>query len=313
MYNNTNMDELEFEEVIIEDQEKPEPVETQEQKDEVVIEDEMAIATFNTLRERGIIPVAEDTAIKTWGELDEYIAEIPKLVMENLVASAPEDTQKLIQFAFAKGANLTKEDLKSFFDAYEADSIVAEVDSVEDARRLLEKTYAEQGMRKSVINATLDALEDDGTDVLLEEAKKYAKTNKADKMLEAAHEDNKQAVEKQQKYITDFTEALTAQTYNDKRKELVTKELSEGIANKKLDKIIADPKSIIHLVNFLTYYNPEKNEFDFKDFVNQTFTKESEKLKNNIAKDYFSSVKNTAPQNISKIGKVSLDDYEPVD
>ncbi len=31
------------------------------------------------------------------------IEEIPKMVMDNLVSAAPEETQKLIQFAFEKG------------------------------------------------------------------------------------------------------------------------------------------------------------------------------------------------------------------
>jgi hypothetical protein len=313
---NTFDNEMEFDEVLItedntQDSSNGDGSQTSEVEEEI---DDAAIATFKTLRDKGIILTEENAEIKTWGDLDTYIEEIPKMVMDNLVSAAPEETQKLIQFAFAKGNDLTKEDLKDFIQMYLEDSNVAEVNTIEDARKVLEKAYSEQGMRKSVINAALDALEDDGEDVILDEAKKYSKTNKADKAIEDVKAQNVQRENEQKQYFNTFAEEVKNQTFNDKRKQIIQEELTKGVANQKLEAVIANPKSIVQLVNFLTYYDDKTGNFDFKDFVNQSFSKDAEKLKNNIVKDNFSSVKNTGAQNITnKRTKVSLEDYEPLD
>lgn len=311
---NTFDDEMEFDEIIVAEENDINIDGDNMDVDQEEQVDDMAVATFKTLRDKGIIMADDTTEVKSWTDLDTYIEEIPKMVMDNLVSAAPEETQKLIQFAFAKGNDLTKEDLKDFINMYLEDSIVTEISSIEDARKVLEKAYSEQGMRKSVINAALDALEDDGEDIILEEAKKYSKSNKTDKAIEEANAQNVKKEADQRQYFTTFAEEVKGQTFNDKRKQLIQDELTKGVANQKLEAVIANPKSIVQLVNFLTYYNDKTGNFDFKDFVNQSFSKDGEKLKNNIVKDNFSSVKNTGIQNItSKKTKVSLEDYEPLD
>jgi hypothetical protein len=306
----------EFDDVIMDDVIEQEPVETDAPDGNVehpVLVDDAAVATFNTLRDKGIIPVGEDIKVSNWEELDEYITDIPKMVMENIVSTAPSEAQQLIKYAFAKGDSMTKEDLKEFINLYLEDSSEIAVDNVDDARLLLSKVYKEQGLRQSVINATLDALEDDGEDILLEEAKKYSKTSNAETKIKEVEASNLAQIESQKKYYSDFSTEVEQLTLSTQRKKLIQEEMVKGITNEKLNSVIADPKAITQLVNFLSYYDNKTKSFDFKDFVNQTFSKKGEEMKTNIVKDHFSSIKHTSERSMPKSSKYKFDDLTPLD
>lgn len=309
----------EFDEVILDENNEEVIIDTEDiEKSEVETpvvgqSDEDAIATFKTLRDKGIIPVGEDVNVSSWEELDEYITDIPKMVMENIISSAPNEAQKVIQYAFTKGNDLTKEDLKDFINLYLEDSNTVEVDTAEDARNVLAKAYKEQGMRQSVINATLDALEDEGEDILVDEAKKYSKSTKADDKIKEVETQKAAEAEKQKEYFNSFTTEVNQLELSTQRKKIIQEEMTKGITNEKLNSVIADPKAITQLVNFLSYYDDKTKSFNFKDFVNQTFSKKAEEMKSNIVKDHFSSIKNTSERSIPKSSKFKFDDLIPLD
>lgn len=309
----------EFDEVILDENNEEVIIDTEDiEKSEVETHvvgqsDEDAIATFKTLRDKGILPVGEDVSVSSWEELDEYITDIPKMVMENIISSAPNEAQKVIQYAFTKGNDLTKEDLKDFINLYLEDSNAVEVDTAEDARNVLAKVYKEQGMRQSVINATLDALEDEGEDILVDEAKKFSKTSKADDKIKEVETQKAVELERQKEYFTSFNTEVNQLELSAQRKKIIQEEMTKGITNEKLNSVIADPKAITQLVNFLSYYDDKTKSFNFKDFVNQTFSKKAEEMKSNIVKDHFSSIKNTSERSIPKSSKFKFDDLIPLD
>jgi hypothetical protein len=273
-------------------------------------EDSNAFALFNTLKEKNIIPYEDGEEIKSWSKLEERLAEIPQLITKSIIDESPEHTKKLFQYAFTKGNDLTKEDLKTFINTYLDDVSDKEIETNDEAREVLKKMYASQGMKEKSINAVLDTLEDD--DELIEEAKKFKVGNKADKLIQDAEQEVSTRKQADETFIKNIQKDLSETGWQKDRVEKVTKELSSNVINTKLSELAKDSKGLIQLANFLSYYDLKSKNFNFEAFVNQTFSKDAEKLKTSILKDNFNSASTRTQSSTSNPRKFKLEDLVPI-
>lgn len=282
----------------------------EDQNTEVTEEtDESAYALFKTLKEKNIIPYNEGEEIKSWEKLEERLGEIPTIITQSIIDEAPEHTKQLFKYAFTKGQELTKEDLKTFINTYLDDVSDKTIETNDQAREVLKKVYSEQGMRDKAINAALDVLEDD--EELIEEAKKYSKQNNSDKLIDNAVKEKQDKLKADEQFVKDIQTNLKELNWKPERMNIINKELSSNTLNNKITEVAKDPKNLIQLANFLSYYDSKSKQFDFKSFVEQTFSKEANNLKNSILKDNFNSASTTKIATSNPI-KIDLDKLTPI-
>lgn len=241
--------------------------------------DPNAIAFYEELKERGYLT---DEFDGSWETLDKMFTDLPNKILKSLIEQAPEITKQVVRFAFAS-ENITQEDLVNFVKVYNEElSDNVEITTMDEARSYLEKVYAEKGLSKKIIEATLNTLEDD--EELLDEAKSFKEKEinfkKTEKLI--SDKENESLVEKQR--LLDFnskiTEELTNSTWKPAKIEKVKQVLSNNSLTTTLNDIITNPKSLIKLADFLSYY--KDGDIDYTKFINQLETPVAKDLKSRI-------------------------------
>jgi hypothetical protein len=276
---------------------------------EVEETDDTAVATFNVLKDKGVL--REDATIKNWEDLDKELEQLPNKILENVIEQAPDITKKLFQFAFTKGTSLSNEDLKNFMSVYleEVNRGSEDIDTIDKAREILTTVYKEQGFRQKVIDSMLDALEDEGLEEIINEAKEQSKkTLKTDNLINDAKKELEEKENLKRQFVTSIKTELDKTGWKPKKVNTILTELTSNNINTKLNDIYKNPKALIQLVDFLSYY--KDNYFDLTNFINQGLSNEVSTIKKNITKDHFNSVSinSTKAPNPNKV----LQNLEPI-
>jgi hypothetical protein len=250
--------------------------------------DEVATLFFNKLVEEGIAEKPEDKDSFSWEDVNNNIAkykeDLPKEITSHLIESVPDVGKDLIDYVFTKRENLTKEDLKTFFDAYLDDIKEISISDESNAREFLSAKYKEQGLRDSQIEVMLDVLEEE--DALMEEASKYNKPgNKAKNILNQEKAQINEREQKIQELFSNVNTTLENLNWKPERTNIVKDYLVTGKANQVLSKAATSAEALVQLADLATYYDEKTGKFDLETYIKQYSSKEAINLKNKINKD----------------------------
>lgn len=280
----------------------------QEEVQEEVIEegDPLAKSVYEQLLEKGYID-DEVPFDGTFNYIDERLSELPQKLLRSAIEQLPDESQKLLKFVSEAGADLTKKELKEFFTAYLAEEDDIKVDSLDQARTLLEEDLKAKGLRSGAIQAQLDELEEDG--LLLEEAEKIqkAKLKKTDKILADKIQSRKDKEESQRIYVSHIKEELEKTKWSKERQQKITQAIPK--ANEILNKIINTPKAYVQFIDLLTRFDGQ--QFDLEDFRKQGESRGTSSIKAAIVKNGFSSAGAASSGSKSELADL-LKNYEIV-
>jgi len=260
--------------------------------------DDVATAVFEELVNNGIVQKG-DKEKYNWDDINNavnhYREELPDMVAQSLVSQTPELAQTLIDYIFTKGQNLTEDDLKSFYNEYITDlnnaNTEVNLSTVDEARGYLDNKYKEQGYRKSMIDAMLDALEDeeDNAKALFDEAKKVRdkekSQNNSTNILTAEKEQQSARKAQQQEFTQNVITELKNTGWNSTKINQIRSDLASKRTWDVLGSITNSPKGLVKLANLMNYWDNEKEDFILEDFVKQVQTKEVKSLKDKINED----------------------------
>ncbi len=253
-----------------------------------------AQATAEVLKQIGLI--LPESEINSYDDVEDLLkTQAPQSIANAMVEDLPDFGRDLALFVLNKGSDLTREDIKEFYNDLFQDELIQSAsfseDNLEDAKTFLKKEFKAQGMRESVINKTLDALEVedellDEANALLDEKKKTSKTSaKADQATQTANEKRQDEVA----FIKTIRQEIVDTGWKKERQAKVL----DVIANNKVSEIIkdalSDPKSFVAFANLLSYYDFKNKNFDLTDFLAKAATEEVEKTKKSIFRDAFNS------------------------
>jgi len=266
------------------------------------------LATVDVLNTKGVIMVGEDEKVESWEDLDAKISELPERIRDSIIEEAPDITKKLLEFAFETGKDLTKGDLKEFINIYLEDLSTDNIDISNDetAREFLKKVYKEKGLRDSVVEASLDSLEDEDTDgtVLREEASKelaaLQKANKHQQLIDNKKTTNTELVAKQKQFVKQITEELEGTGWKPTKINTIRQQLVGGVTARILSQASNSSKGLIQLANLASYWNDKTKEFDFETFIKQVASKEVSSIKKSLTEDAFSSATSKTKINTNK-------------
>lgn len=306
----------------IQETEEEEEVEEEVEEETTSEEDDDPLLkqTVERLRNSGVLQFAEGD-IDSWEKIEEQLENLPQLAVNTILSQAPELTQKIIQYSFTKGADLTKEDLKSFITTYLEDISTQDysVSNVDEAKSFLHQYYKDS-LPKAAIDAAIETLEDEDENgqALIDRAKKLAdkvkSESKADKLIEDAQTKNRQKIQDRQKFINRLKQDLDQSEWKPARKQKVAEFITSGEANRILSSAAASStKALIQLANLATFWDEAKGEFNLDAFKDQMFAKQAKSLKDSITRNSFSSKKETKEKTKApNTGKLNLDSLQPI-
>ncbi len=276
--------------------------------------DPKAIAFFSELKERNYLVERENEPFDgTWETIDSYIEDLPQAVLNSVVEGLPDISKPVLQFIANAGDNITKDELKSFFKSYfeDLEETTTSVETVDSAREYLESVYKAQGIKSNLIGVMLDKLEDD--DLILDEAKaemekQSTKTRKVDELITNKSQENNQIKEQQVKFVQDVATELKGSGWKNERVDKVQNILKGQEFNNTLRDIVSNPKALVQLADFITYYNKDNKTFNLDVFQKQFETKQTISLKDKLEKNQFSSNSTSStvslPNNNKKYEKI---------
>jgi hypothetical protein len=303
----------EEEEVVNEKDTSQETVESE--KEAVVDSDPKAIAFYEELKTRGY--VSEENEFKgSWEELDAYFDTLPQQVLNSVIESLPNESKDILKFIATAGQNITKDELKSFFETYfeEQNEKSFNIETNDDARDFLMQHYKSLGTREKAINIILDNLEED--DEIIEEAKKIFeeknKESKTEKLIVKKEEENQELKRQYQERVQSINNELQQTGWKKEKIERVSNLLSNQNLNTRLTEAFKNPKAIVQLADFLDMYNEKTKEFDLTSYKNQTLSTVTKTLKERLEKESFSSASLNTKHRNTDPNKDFEDDLVPV-
>lgn len=251
--------------------------------------DSTAIAFFKELQERGYVVENEDTKFDgTWETLDTYLETFPQQVLNQVVQSLPEVSKDIMRYIATAGENITKDDLKNFFNTYFEQETSVSIDSMDDAREYLKTYYSQElKLKDKVINTMLDQLEED--EELIDEAKSILeKTNsvkKTESLIQAKEEENLQAQRQMQEKMQNIKNELLATQWKPERIQKVQTILSGSNLSNTIQDIVNSPKALVQLADLLTYYDVKSKTINLEHFKNQAATQAAKSIKDRIEQE----------------------------
>lgn len=266
--------------------------ESDEEGNPSVEADSDAVATFKTLVEKGILP-DDDEFSGSWDDLDQRISSLPQIVAQSIINSAPDITQKIIEYSFLKD-NITKEDLKTFINTYleDIEEVPIEDKDIDSIKHYIQEKYTSKGLSDKAISAIIRDLEDQDFDgqALISEAKKLSEDKsdmKSDKLMQQAKEDQIRQQEEQIMFLESVANEIKATGWADTRINTIASYLRDNRVTQIIQNAFLNPKALVQLANFTTYYDERTNTFNFEEFAKQANTNKVENLKANLLKDNF--------------------------
>ena len=284
----------------------------EDEDDDQLVEGDTKVSTllFKELSERGIVS-GEDKEEFTWDDIDnslkKYTEDLPLKVAQSLIESLPEEGRALMNYLLTKQANLTKDDLTQYYEEHLKTTLTS-IDNEDVARDYLREHYKGK-FRASQITAMLDALEDE--EGLVEEANKIKEELKREKERTLDQERQSQ-VTSQKQFVQSLSSEFQQLPWDTNRIEKVKQSIVSGEGNAKLAKIAQSPNGLIHLYNFMTYFDETNGKFDLTDFAKIATTKQVKGLKDSLTEDMLSSASNSTKASNRKIGGIDISKLQPI-
>lgn len=272
-------------------------VESHEEEEEIEEgQDPNAMGLYKTLVEKGIF--SEDEKFQgTWDAIDDKLSELPYLVKQQIIENSPEPVQKLFDYVFADERTVTKETLKEFLTTYLEDTqemTPQAFESDDSARQYLKQAFAQNSaIKDDEVDIMLDVLEEKGElksrAEALEQQRISQKSNKHEELLEQRKAQASQQQEAQKEFSHSVVKALDETGWRKTRINDIKKSLSSQQTQRVFTQAWNSPKALIQLANLGLYFDLEKGEFDFDEFVKQVASKDIKNLKDKQIQDNFSS------------------------
>ena len=278
-FSDDNTPEEQIEEQEVDDIIEEAPQEVVEVQEETSAEDaELAQSFYALLQERELVPEKE---ANSWEELEEeidkYKTSLPNQVRESIINSTSSVAQDFINFAVNK-PDLTQEDLNTYFQALQEDNSTQAIETNDQAREALKPALVAQ-WGEDTADILLDSLED--KDELINKAK-TANESKTQKLTQEAQAQREQAEAHNQEFVNNIFESFDAQPWQKQHTTKVKEFYTNGKADEVIQQITQDPKSLVQLVNLLSYYDADKKEFNLDTFFNKAATKQVSSIKEGI-------------------------------
>ena len=299
-------------------EEKEEPInenDPPQESEKETGDNQLSTAFFNELAERGIALTQEGKEEYSWDDVDNvlkhYSEDLPMRVANSIINASPEYGKNLVNYILSKQGDLSKDDLVNYFQEHlEIVSLPDKFEDNETARNFLKEHYKNQFSRESQVNAMLDALEDD--EALLEEANKV-KTQRAQAQINKADQERTRRSNEQKQFVQSLGQEFDALSWDQGRVTKVKEFIISDRGNDLLSKIVNSPNGLIHLYDFMTYFDEQSGKFNLDNFIQASATKEAKRLKDKITNDMFTSATDSTKQ-VDKDEKKSfnLEDFEPI-
>lgn len=243
--------------------------------------DPAAIAVYEQLVEKGYVDNDEDFD-GTWDQLDSNLENLPQRVLNSLVANTSDVSKDIVRFVFSSD-NITAEEILEFVKTnYEESNIQSvEIETMDDARSFLERTYKERGMKPRAAEAAIAALEED--DLLLEEAKEeYQKVAanakpKTEALIAAKENETAAAIESKNKFTADIITELNNTGWKPNKIEEVKNRIAKNEVNQLLTDIFKSPKAFVKMVDFIGYF--KDGDINYDNFINTVETPKGKDMK----------------------------------
>ena len=250
---------------------------------------------FETLHKAGFLTDREKQEPLTEEEFNEIlISELPSRALEALLETFPNNVQGLLKRAIHLGDSVNEEQLLEYFQvAKTIDNIPESFEKAEDARDYLRKNYISTGVHgEDDVDDVLDTLEDKGK--LVSTAERVAKADKEEQIdkKKKAEEDAIKVANKRkednEKFINTIKTEIDSLKWTKEKKTSVIDNLNTQTMRQKNALITSNPKALIQLANIYSYFNVEKQEFDFTKLIaemseNLDSKEKREALRNNSA------------------------------
>lgn len=291
-----------------------------EEDSEEINDDDAANAVYDTLVQKGIFNPLNEERTATWDDIDNNLSNLTEGIVSKILTDAPDAARDTIEYAFALGEDASMEKLAEFFQDYMTDSQsqLQAPSNTSDARTRLKSIYAKEGKPEFMIEAMIDALEDNDEDgsALINEAtkqiKKYNSVSKSSSKLEQAKTTSAQKQREQELLYNSATTVLQSKDWSPKRQALVDRALTTGASDKVFKEAFNSPKALVQLANLSTYFNPQTQEFDFTSFINQSLSKDIKDKKENLIKNAFQSMSKTKIKQNQRRGGSLFDGLRPI-
>ena len=252
------------------------------------VKDPLAQSVYEQFLEKGYIDDSEEFD-GTFEFIDNQISALPQKLLNSAIQQLPQESQQLLKFIATAGSDLTKKELKEFYQTYLAESDEIKFETQDEARAFLEADLRSKGFRDSAIRAQLDELEEE--DTLLAEAEKIqkAKIKKTDQLLSNKIEEKANREKEQRIFISGIQQELEKTKWAAARQTKISQTIPK--ANEILQQIISKPKAYVQFIDLLTKFNG--SEFDLEDFRKQGESRATKGIRDSIQKNGFSSAGTT--------------------
>lgn len=252
--------------------------------------DPKAVAFFEELAERGYVSETYEFN-GTWESIDNYLNTLPQMVLNSVVETFPDVSKDVMRFIAAAGENITKDELKTFFNTYFQDDAVDDITTMDDARNYLKEIYIKAGMKERAVERALDALEDD--EILLETAKEEFEKNKTNSkteaLIEAKNQENQERENALKERVQIINDELNKTGWKQSRITAVKEVLSGNNFSTILQEIVKTPNALVQLADLLTYYDVKNKKFNIDDLKSKGESNAAKTLREKLEKDTFSS------------------------
>jgi len=275
---------------------------------------QLSTAFYNELIERGVAGRVDGKEEYSWDDIDgvlkHYSEDLPMRVATSMINAAPEEGRNLVNFILSKQDSLTKEELTNYFKEHLEIMQLPESFDNDSARNFLKNHYKER-FRDSQVNAMLDSLEDE--EALIDEANKIkAQRKTAQDNAVKAERTKKQNEQKQ--FVQSLSQEFDSLSWNNDRINQVKESIISGRGNDLLSKIVNSPNGLIHLYDFMSYFDANTGKFDLGNYIQISNSAEAKKLKDVINENMFTSGTDSTKQVNKDVddNKFDLSNYEPV-
>ncbi len=255
-----------------------------EETSQTVEQSETAKIIFEQLVEENIL--SEDSEFDgSWEGLRKNVSELPQRILNSLVETRNDVSKDVLRYIFTSD-NITKDEMLNFIKTNLEESVETELqlETMDDAREFLENVYKNKGLKPKAIEATLAALEEDES--LLEEAREELekqKLNAKPKTEKLIAEKEQQEYEEKQRrieYTNSVISALEDTGWKKTKIDTIKQKIANNEINPTLVEIFRNPKALVKMVDFISYY--KNGDIDYDKFINTIETPKAKDFKTRL-------------------------------
>lgn len=272
---------------------------------------------YGQMKNFGLIDDLEDGQELTEDYLRSKLPEMEERAFLKSIEKLSPDTQELLQYAFNNAGQDTPDKLREFFNKY----VEPTTNTYEENPKAYLKNILLQSstlMTEKDIEEKLEDWEEEG--VLENKAKTAYELQKAEldkqkeQELKSAEENRKKQIERVQQFSQNVNSIVEQQQWGEEKQEQFVNTVRKAQEYNQM--ISSNPKAYVQMINFLSYFNPEKGEFDLDNWIAASAsTKEAnektKKMKQDLLSSAISRVNKRNSGNKPK-GKKSADPLEVI-